>query len=216
MYVCHPCDIPSEIKFHFFHKLQKAFYGLRQILLQRLRNLSGVLPGLKIRQLGTDCAFFTKAVSVNYLMKTIVVLEYVVYLKIVSGCKQMVMENIELLRPVFNGNDYGAQKIFFRIHMTRDSDERVFSQTSYVFHMVSELKLVNMKTISKPILKNCMMNSITLDKPNKNSTYQRGIGSLLYDFTPTRPYIATAVNILSKWLEKPKNCLKVQIVPFHI
>lgn len=74
VYVSHPCNVPSEMKYISYYKLQKSLYVLLQAPLQWFKNLNGSLTGLQFHQLETDGAIFTITINVNDWNNTIVVL----------------------------------------------------------------------------------------------------------------------------------------------
>ena len=182
--------------------LKKALYGLRQAprawhtkLKMELEDIgfiaSSTDPGLFIKHLKTDIAFVS--VYVDDIL--------------IAGKEMATVESVKKsLMSVFEARDLGEAKYFIGLEIERDRKSRTLkiSQKNMVTELVKKYGLDNAKTKTTPL-----STSIKLKKDDDNLLdteeygYAELVGSLLYLSVCTRPDIAQALGVLTRYMSKP-------------
>lgn len=189
-------------------RLKKPLYGLRQSGRRFYKKLLEVLKGsLRVDVCDVDQAVFFRVEGED----VIVIVAHVDDLTLVTSSVALMREIKAGLRTQFEITDLGAIHWILGIRVRRDRNLRTLSlsQTSYISTIVEKFFGADLKPLAMPMVPNSYLTkSQSPQSPQeveimKSKPYREAVGSLMYAATGTRPDIAYAVSIVSKFLENP-------------
>ncbi|XP_019246414.1 PREDICTED: uncharacterized protein LOC109226066 [Nicotiana attenuata] len=189
-------------------RLLKSLYGLKQASRQWNINLTHTLLQAGFTQSPYDHSLFTKRDKVDI----VIVLVYVDDLLISGSNSSLIQEAKETLHRNFKMKDLGELRYFLGIEVMRSNKGILFNQRKYAFQLISEVGLSACKPVSTPMKQNHKLTTVEYDKHAGNvndaelqeaGSYQKLIGKLLY-LTTTRPDISFVVQVLSQFMQHPK------------
>lgn len=181
-------------------KLKRALYGLKQSPRIWYKTLATHLATLGFHPLGADLSVFIKG--------TTIIAVYVDDL-LLSGPK---MSDIKILKGQlserFQMSDLGPCSYYLGMAVTRNRQNRIIqlSQTAYVEKILREYKMADSKPMSTPMDTNCRLQKASADYEAESEfrkQYQSAVGSLMYAMLGTRPDIAYAVSVVSRYGSNP-------------
>lgn len=180
-------------------KLNKALYGLKQSPRVWYNTLSEYLKGLQFEPLNSDLSVFIKG-------RTIIAI-YVDDLLFIGPDISEIREYKNKLQTKFCMTDLGPLGFYLGMAITRDRPNRILriSQKSYFEALLKSLDLWDIKTVDTP-----MSDKDIGDIPKEHEAlasfktkYQSAIGSIMYGMLGTRPDIAYAVSVVSRYSSNP-------------
>nr|XP_016437648.1 PREDICTED: uncharacterized mitochondrial protein AtMg00810-like [Nicotiana tabacum] len=133
-------------------------------------------------------------------------------LLITGSNAELIGEAKQTLHSSFKVKDLGELRYFLGIEVLRSKKGILLTQRKYALQLISEAGLAAAKPISTPIELNQKLTTIDYDKHvgvkgegelADIGSYQRLIGKLLY-LTITRPDLSFAVQVLSQFMQHPK------------
>lgn len=179
--------------------LEKALYGLRQSPRIWYDTLTEFLKSLGFEVLSSDLSVFTR--------DGIIIAIYVDDLLVVGPSKEDIDEIKRSLGSRFDMSDLGPCHQYLGISVRRDRANRTIylNQRSYIEKFLKDHDMWDVKTAVTPI------DSAKLSKAPQGYQaadslrlrYQRAVGSLMYAMLGTRPDIAFAVSIVSRYSSNP-------------
>lgn len=182
-------------------RLNKFLYGLKDAPLQWFRTLIKFLLTHGLKQCSEDPCLLYKRDSALFLLIAVVVDD----LLIASNSSDAIKALVELMQANFRMKDLGAPSFVLGIHVRRPTPNQIYlNQSLYISNLVKRFGQEHAKTVSTPCIKDHALvkredgdDSKPCDKP-----YRQLVGGLLYA-TLTRPDVAVAVSMLSKYLHDP-------------
>ena len=153
---------------------------------------------------GDHCCYFKK-IGNSY----IILLLYVDDMLIAGGCKREIDNLKRELSKVFAMKDLGAAKQVLGMRKTRNSNRIRLSKENYVNKVLSRFNMGNAKPVSTPLVSHIRLTkeqSPTTEQERDHMTkvpYASAIGSLMYAMVCTRPDIAHAVGVVSRYMSNP-------------
>nr|GEX02178.1 hypothetical protein [Tanacetum cinerariifolium] len=149
-------------------------------------------------------------------------LEKVIYMRQPSGYEQDDMliackskaeigSTKSLLKREFDIKDLGEAKKIIGMEIVRDRSRKILrvSQSGYVYKIFNNFRIDNRKSVQMPLgghfklsLKDCPIKDCDVERMSK-VLYANAVGSLMYLMVCTRPDIAYAVSIVSRYLANP-------------
>ncbi|GKA21706.1 retrovirus-related pol polyprotein from transposon TNT 1-94 [Tanacetum coccineum] len=126
-------------------------------------------------------------------------------------CKSEIKYTKGLLRKEFDIKELGPARKMLGMEIVRDRGSRTLkvSQSGYVQKILNNFRVDNGKSVSVPLgahfkvsLKDCPSNDWDVERMSK-VPYANVVGSLMYLMVCTRPDIAYAVSIVSRYLANP-------------
>ncbi|GJZ86393.1 zinc finger, CCHC-type containing protein [Tanacetum coccineum] len=135
-------------------------------------------------------------------------LEEVIYMRQPQGYEQ---GNKSLLKKEFGMKELGEAKKILGIEIVRDRSRKILrvSQSGYVSKILNNFRIDNGKLVKMPLgghfkssLKDCPVRDCDVERMSK-VPYANAVGSLMYLMVCTRPDIAYAVSIVSRYLASP-------------
>ncbi|KAJ0850581.1 putative RNA-directed DNA polymerase [Helianthus annuus] len=189
-------------------KLQKSLYGLKQAPRQWYKKFESVMGKQGYRKTISDhCVFFQRFGDDDF----IILLLYVDDMLIVGKNAERIVQLKKELSKSFSMKDLGPAKQILGIRITRDraSKKLHMSQEQYIEKVLSRFNMAKAKAVSSPLTpnfkltdKDCPSSKEEIEDMDK-VPYASAVGSLMYAMVCTRPDIAHAVGVVSRFLSNP-------------
>ncbi|KAK9134561.1 hypothetical protein Syun_013891 [Stephania yunnanensis] len=208
IYMDQPEGFEVTGKTHLVCKLKKSLYGLKQAPRQWYKKFDSFMMGQEYTRTDADhCVYFKKFSD----GKLVILLLYVDDMLIVGHDVSLIGNLKKELSSSFDMKDLGRPKQILGMQIIRDrrSKKLWVSQEKYVEMVLSRFNMNNAKPVSTPLA-----NHFTLSKKSCPSTsidiaeisdipYSSAVGSSMYAMVCTRPDIAHAVGVVSRFLSNP-------------
>ena len=182
-------------------KLDRAIYGLKQAPRVWYNTLSEFLQQLGFEPLDADASVFHK--------KGVIIAIYVDDLLITGRDRTEIDALKDALKKRFQMSDLGPVNFYLGMTVTRDRPNRTLrlGQKSYLTKILRDFGMEDCKTSVTPMDANGS-NLVSAPKGYIASSvdikeYQRLIGSLMYAMLGSRPDIAFAVSMVSRFASNP-------------
>jgi hypothetical protein len=189
-------------------KLEKSLYGLKQSPRCWNRALQE-----KLEKLGFTKVFADPCVYVKKEDTLIIIAVHVDDLIILVENVQEMEEMKRVLKVEFKMTDMGELQYYVGVSVVQDKqNNRLWlHQRQYINKIIVKFGKAEAKTVAKPADVNVkLIKEDRVSKPVDPTQYQSIIGSLLHLAVATRPDIAYAMGVLSKFCAKP---LEAQLTP---
>ena len=181
-------------------KLKKALYGLKQSPRAWFGRLTKVMVTLGYKQSQGDHSLFIKHSNLGGVTALLVYVDDM----IVTGNDASEMRNLkQCLLKEFDIKELGRLKYFLGIEVAHSEQGIFISQQKYVLDLLRETWKLWCKPIDTPIEFNHGLCEAPDDPIVDKSAYQRLVGRLIY-LAHTRPDIAFAVSVVSRFMHNPK------------
>lgn len=193
-------------------RLRKALYGLKQAPRAWYKTLDGILEKHGFRSCMSDAGIY---VSTDTNMDPMYLVVFVDDMLIMCKCLERVVGFKEALGKEFAIHDLGEVKDFLGCQIVRDREKRVIymSSKSKIDALVEKFGLSgDTRPVEAPMSKSFLHTARTCESeegPGAGVPLEPGhrycelIGSLLYLANTTRPDIAQAVGVLSRYRGTP-------------
>lgn len=185
-------------------RLNKALYGLKQSPRLWFNTLSDFLKTLSFEPLTADCS-----VLVNH-KDSIIIAAYVDDLLIAGPNKSTIDKIKAALNERFQMSDLGACAYYLGMSVRRDRANRILrlGQFGYVEKVLRDFNMWESNPNATP-----MDGTTHLKKSEEDyiapaelrTQYQSAVGSLMYAMLGTRPDLAYAVSVVSRYGSNPDN-----------
>ena len=109
----------------------------------------------------------------------------------------------ETLFKEFEMKDLGRLKYFLGIGVLRSNEGIIIFQRKYVMDLLVEIGMLDCKPADTPIVVNHGLQTLEGDGAANREQYKKLVGKLIY-LSYTRPDIAYAVGIVSKFMHQPQ------------
>jgi len=185
--------------------LKKSLYGLKQSPRKWYRRFDEFLLKTGFVKRGYDsCVYMLKRGEKVILY----LLLYVDDILMASSSKDEIVKLKEKLNGEFEMKGLGPAKrvLGIDIFKNRDKGELFLFQLSYLKKVVERFRMSNFKTVSTPLghhtklsIKQCPQ-SEDEKKEMESTPYASGVGSIMYRMVCSRPDLAYAVSIVSRFM----------------
>ena len=186
---------------HLVCKLKKSLYGLKQA--PRCWNMAfhKYMESIGFRQTTADPCVYVRNGNT-----TAIVAVYVDDLILITETPEEMEKLKFMLAAQFKMKDMG--KLHYCLGVTVEQDEQQkcvwINHKQYILNMLKRYGLLEAKTVSTPTDLNVrLQKNDGVSNPVNPIQYQSTVGSLLYTAITTRPDIAQAVGIVSKFNSMP-------------
>ncbi|KAM6575709.1 hypothetical protein CsatA_024036 [Cannabis sativa] len=189
-------------------RLRKSLYGLKQAPRQWYKKFDSFMVDRSYKRLAADSCVYIKKFPNE---KFVILLLYVDDMLIVGQDGKMINQLKKELSGVFDMKDLRAAKQILGMEIIRDRPSRRLwlSQENYVERILERFNMKDAKSVSSPLggqfrltKKSCP--SSEEEKRNMLAIpYSSAVGSLMYEMVCTRPDIAHAVGVVSRFLANP-------------
>ena len=182
-------------------RLRKALYGLKQSPRIWYQTLSDFLEILGFKPLNADVGVFIRG--------TTYIAVYVDDLLIAGPDKEEIRQIKAALSEKFEMTDLGPCQYYLGMSVRRDRRNKAIflSQRAYVEKVLREFDMWESKPVTTPLSTSKFQPVPDEYRAPKTTKlwYAKAIGSLMYAMLGTRPDIAFAVSLCSRYLGNPTN-----------
>uniref|UniRef100_A0A2N9EY29 CCHC-type domain-containing protein n=1 Tax=Fagus sylvatica TaxID=28930 RepID=A0A2N9EY29_FAGSY len=189
-------------------KLRKNLNGLKQAPRQWYKKFDSFMYSTGFTRYQADHCCYVKSFDNSY----IILLLYVDDMLIARSSIEEINNLKKQLSKQFTMKDLGPAKQILGMRITRDKANGTLklSQTEYVKKILSKFSMDEAKPVSTPLGSHFRL---TKDQSPKtlqeqaymsNVPYASAIGSLMYAMVCTRPNIAHAVGVVSRYMSNPR------------
>ncbi|GKB16947.1 retrovirus-related pol polyprotein from transposon TNT 1-94 [Tanacetum coccineum] len=188
--------------------LKKSLYGLKQLPRQWYRRFDEYMLSNGFKHSSYDsCVYYKSYAPGEYIY----LLLYVDDMLIASKSKVEIRSTKTLLKREFDMKELEEAKKILGIEIIRDWSRKILrvSQSEYVSKILNNFRIDNGKSVQMPLgghfklsLKDYPVRDCDVERMSKVS-YENVVGSLMYLMVCTRPDIAYAVSIVSRYLANP-------------
>ncbi|KAG5549866.1 hypothetical protein RHGRI_014986 [Rhododendron griersonianum] len=208
IYMEQPEGFKEKGKENLVCKLKKSLYGLKQAPRQWYKKFDSFMVDHGYSRTTSDhCVFVKKFPDGNF----IILLLYVDDMLIV-GQDSMKINELKLeLSKSFAMKNLGPAKQILGMKITRDRKKGLIwlSQESYVEKILERFNMSKAKPVSCPLANHFKLSSKQCPTSEKDKAemekfpYASAVGSLMYAMVCTRPNLAHAVGVVSRFLSNP-------------
>lgn len=187
--------------------LNKAIYGLKQASRAWNKKLDAALIETGLKRSKVDQCIYYNTENDNMLFVAV----YVDDLLIFSNSKILKEKLKDELNKRFKMKDIGEAKFCLGLKITRDrvQNKIYIDQERYITEILKRFNMFDCNSASTPMDPNqkltkemCPQNSVDFEEMG-NIPYQQAVGSILYASQGTRPDIAYAVHVVSRFNNNP-------------
>lgn len=184
-------------------KLKKALYGLKQAPRIWYQTLSDFLKTLGFEPLDADMSVFHR--------EDMLIAVYVDDLLLAGPNMTAISEVKRLLGEKFHMEDMKACSYYLGMQITRDRANRTIklSQKGYLERIIKDFNLWDCNVTDTPMEtspKHMVPETEKTATQEVKRKYQSMVGSLMYAMMGTRPDIAFAVSVVSRFASNPNDC----------
>lgn len=183
-------------------RLKRSLYGLKQSSRCWNQRFTEFLGKFDLKATEADSCVFTNQQKEKRLILAIYIDDGLV----ASNDKKLIKKLLTGLRREFEITSNEAN-LFLRLQIERAGDGSIFlHQETYAEKILDRFRMENANPVtipSDPHQELCPSAHTGGEKETTNAPYREAIGSLMYLSVATRPDITYAVNLASRYLEKP-------------
>ncbi|RVW85369.1 Retrovirus-related Pol polyprotein from transposon TNT 1-94 [Vitis vinifera] len=187
-------------------KLRKSLYGLKQAPRQWYKKFDNFMHRIGFKRCEADCCY-VKSFDNSY----IILLLYVDDMLIAGSDIEKINNLKKQLSKQFAMKDLGAAKQILGMRIIRDKANGTLklSQSEYVKKVLSRFNMNEAKPVSTPLGSHFKLSKEQSPKTEEERDhmskvpYASAIGSLMYAMVCTRPDIAHAVGVVSRFMSRP-------------
>ena len=189
-------------------RLKKSLYGLKQAPRQWYKKFESFMVDNDFHKTYADhCVFVKNFAEGDFL----ILLLYVDDMLIVGRDSNKIVDLKASLSKSFAMKDLGPAKQILGMRISRDRKNKKLwiSQEKYIEKVLKRFNMNNAKPVCSPLPVHMKLSSKqcpTTDedkKKMKNVPYSSAVGSLMYTMVCTRPDIAHAVGVVSRFMSNP-------------
>ncbi|KAE8686785.1 cytochrome c bioproteinsis protein CCS1 [Hibiscus syriacus] len=208
IYMLQPEGFEEKEKKNLVCMLNKSLYGLKQAPRCWYKRFDSFIMCLGYNRLNADpCAYFKRSGDNDF----VILLLYVDDILVAGPNKDHIEELKAQLVREFEMKDLGsANKILgMQIHRDRSNRKIWLSQKNYLKKILSRFRMQDCKPISTPLPINFKLSSSMSPSSEEERMeisrvpYASAVGSLMFAMICTRPDIAQAVGVVSRYMANP-------------
>ncbi|OMO51796.1 Reverse transcriptase, RNA-dependent DNA polymerase [Corchorus capsularis] len=207
IYMDQPEGFKVKGKEHMVCRLKKSLYGLKQALRQWYKKFDSFMVSHLFKRTATDPCVYFRSFGNNF----IILLLYVDDMLIVGQDVELISKLKDDLSRSFDMKDLGPAKQILGMDIIRDrkAGKLWLSQEKYVERILKRFNMQDAKSVSTPLANHFKLTkkSCPVSEKKKDEMavilYSSVVGSLMYLMVCTRPDIAHAVGVMSRFLSNP-------------
>jgi hypothetical protein len=183
-----------------FLRLNKALYRLRQAPKLWHDEISGFLLSLGLHRSEADGNLYIRSDGILILLYVDDIL--VLY---ANESSDKAIDTKNRLMQQYKMSNLGPAKKFLGLKIDRLPDGSItLSQPDYIDSMLQRFNMIDVNTVDTPLHHKTHLDNIPATEREADSAlYQSIVGSIMYAALGTRPDIAYAVSVLSRYNSKP-------------
>ncbi|GKA15639.1 retrotransposon protein, putative, ty1-copia subclass [Tanacetum coccineum] len=199
--------------------LNKSLYGLKQSLRQWYRRPDDYMLSNGFNRSSYDsCVYYMSYAPGEYIF----LLLYIYDMLIACKSKAEIGSTKSLLKKEFDMKELGEAKKILGMEIVKDRSRKIMrvSQSRHVSKILNNFRIDNGKSVKMPLgghfklsLKDCTVRDFDVERMSK-VPYANAVVSLMYLMVCTRPDIAYAVSVVSKYLANSDRGNHVDITCF--
>ena len=182
-------------------RLLKSLYGLKQSPRIWAKTLRTFLEGFDLVRLESDhCIFINRNTG-------IIVAVYVDDLLLVGPTAESLQDLKDKLKDRFKMTSMGLAEDYLGIEISQQPGKITLTQSAFILEILERFGMKDSKPVPTPMESGAQLDLDVAGEPLNNEEkerYQQGVGSLIYLMLGTRPDIAFAVGILSRFTAYPR------------
>jgi hypothetical protein len=208
IYMQQPQGYEVKGKENLVCRLKKRLYGLKQAPRQWYLKFDRFMTEQGYSRCHSDhCVYFKRLENGSY----IILLLYVDDMLVAGSNMQDINVLKKKLANSFAMKDLGAAKKILGMRITRDRKNRklTLSQGEYIEKVLERFRMQNAKPVSTPLASHFKLTKEMCPKTQEEIEYMSRVpysstvGSLMYAMVCTRPDIAHAVGVVSRYMNNP-------------
>ncbi|CAL1356411.1 unnamed protein product [Linum trigynum] len=208
IYMTQPEGFEVPGKEDYVCKLKKSLYGLKQSPRQWYKRFDSYMLELGYSRSPYDCCVYHNKVEDGSMIYLVL---YVDDMLIAARSKSDIQKLKGLLSAEFEMKDLGAAHKILGMEIYRDrSKKKLFlSQKSYIQKILSRFGMSSAKPLNTPSASNVHLSSAYAPQLEAEKEYMSrvpyasAVGSLMYAMVCTRPDLAHAVSVVSRFMIQP-------------
>jgi transposase InsO family protein len=206
IYVRPPAELAKECRGKVW-RLKKAMYGLKQSGKSWNTKLDQTLKSMGFIQSKADPCIYQRKEEKN----AVIVAIYVDDMFVLSNDQELKNATKQMLRRNFRMKDLGEAKNFLGMRITRDRRQGKLrlDQETYIRDILKRFNMSDCKPVATPLDVNQKLTKEMEPKSKeeinemRNIPYREAVGSLMYVCQGTRPDVAHAVSLVSRFNQNP-------------
>lgn len=198
VYVSQPEGFVKKNKEHLVYQLVKALYGLRQAPRAWYAKLSKCLENLGFTKCPYEHAVYTKREG----NETLIVGVYVDDLLITGASVSNINRFKKQMGEEFDMSDLGRLSYYLGIEVDQGDECIELRQTAYARKLLEKAGMRDCNSVKYPMEPKLQLDKDENGKPVNPTQFKSMVGGLRY-LVHTRPDIAYAVGIVSRYMERP-------------
>ncbi|KAI3767934.1 hypothetical protein L2E82_18363 [Cichorium intybus] len=207
IYMAQPEGFPTVGKENLVCKLKKSLYGLKQAPRQWYLKFDSFMQRSGYHRCEMDHCCYLKKFNSSY----IILLLYVDDMLIAGSDMQEINKLKKQLSREFEMKDLGAAKQILGMSIARNrvTGTLKLSQTKYIKKVLEKFSMADAKARSTPLGSQLKLSKKQSPKTEEDKEqmakvpYASAVGSLMYAMVCTRPDIAHAVGVVSRFMSNP-------------
>lgn len=208
IYMEQPEGFEAKGKQNFVCKLNKSLYGLKQAPRQWYKKFDSFMTNHGYSHTTADhCVFVKKFPDGNFIILLLYVDDMLIVGQDSSKINRLKLE----LSKSFAMKDLGPAKQILGMEIVRDrkKGQICLSQEKYIEKILERFNMKNAKPVSCPLAGHFKLSKNQCPTSEKEKEemhkipYASAVGSLMYAMVCTRPDIAHAVGVVSRFLSNP-------------
>ena len=207
IYMMQPEGFPIVGKENLVCKLKKSLYGLKQAPRQWYLRFDNFMRKSGYNRFEMDHCCYQKHFDSSY----IILLLYVDDMLIAGSDIQEINKLKKQLSREFEMKDLGAAKQILGMSIARNKETGTLklSQAKYIRKVLEKFSMADAKPRSTPLGSQLKLSKAQSPKTEKDKEqmakvpYASAVGSLMYAMVCTRPDIAQAVGVISRFMSNP-------------
>ena len=188
-------------------KLKRSLYGLKQSPRQWNKRFDSFMLSHGFKRSKYDSCVYIKHVNGS----SIYLLLYVDDMLIAAKSKVEITKLKKLLSSEFDMKDLGAAKKILGMEITRDRKSGLLflSQQNYVKKVLQRFNMQDAKAVSTPIAPHFKLSAAQCPVTDEETEYMSRVpyssivGSLMYVMVCSRPDLAYAMSLVSRYMSNP-------------
>ena len=199
VYVSQPEGYIKKGNEHKVYRLSKALYGLRQAPRAWNTKLDGILKSMRFQKCMKEPSVYRKNEGANLLILAIYVDDL-----FVTGTNLSMIERFKFeMSKNFEMSDLGKLTYYLGIEVKQEKSGITINQEAYARHILEEAGLEDCNPTHIPMEPGNKLSKAE-DEPEIDPTqYRKVVGCLRY-LLQTRPDMAYAVGVVSRYMQDPR------------
>ena len=188
-------------------RLRKSLYGLKQSPRMWYQKFDSYVLQHGFSRSNVDHCVYVKRLENVFVILTL----YVDDMLLIGNSKELINSVKGLLAAQFDMKDLGAANFILGMQITRDrqSCKLWLWQRKYIEEVLKKFNMVDCKPVKTPMTLGVKLSTDQCPKSEEDAEemthvpYASAVGSLMYAMVCTRPDIAQAVGVLSRFMSNP-------------